>query len=134
MAARHVGVTILVAGTVVEVAHVRVVRYVIVELDHRVLRLADIQLRKMRRIGGIGVLVQVPGQPYRAHQCAGVRGVALRVHAAHVHKPVQPCAVVLAVDAGDAEPVDVGAARQQRLPVQAGAGVEDKRPHVAPGL
>ena len=132
MAARHVGVAILVAGPVVEIAHIRVVRHVIVELDHRVLGLADVQFRKVGGIGGVGVLIQVFCQFYGTHKRAGVRGVALHVHATHVHKPVQPCAVVLTVNTCHPYAVDVGAARQQRLPVQAGAGVEDKRPDIAP--
>ena len=132
MAARLVVRSVLVAGPVVKVAHVRVVRHVIVELDHRVLRLADVQFREVGGIGGVGLLVQVSCQSYGTHKRAGVRGVALRVHAARVYKPVQPCAVVLTVDARHPYTVDVGAAVQYSLPVQAGAGVEDKCTHVAP--
>ena len=108
MAACLIGGSVLVARTVVKVAHVRVVRHLVVELDHRVFRLPDVQLREVGGIGGVGILVQVTGQANRTHQRAGVRGVAVRVHAAHFHELLQPRAVILAVDTRHPYAVNVG--------------------------
>ena len=81
--ARDVGVAVLVPGLVVEVADVGVVSHGVVELDHGVLRLPDVQLVEVFRKGGEGLVVQVPREFVRADQLApGVRGVPGGVDAA----------------------------------------------------
>ena len=134
MTACLVSTVIFVTGSVVKVAHVRVIRYLVIELDHRVFRLADVQFREVGGIGGVGLLIQVTGQAHGTHQRAGVRGVAIGVHTAHFHEFLQPRAVILTVDTRHPYAVNVGAPGKQSLPVQVRAAVKDERLHVAPGL
>ena len=77
MTAHLIRVVILVAGTVVKVAHVRVIRYLVVELDHRVFRLPDIQFREVRLQSAVRIVINVARELYRTHQGARVRSVAI---------------------------------------------------------
>ena len=108
MTASHIVVAELIAGVVVEVGHTRVVCR-IVDADHRVFRLYDIQLREMGAHPLILRLIDVPGEPDGSDEGTGVGGVPGSIDTAHRYELVEPCAVILAVYACDAEPVNVGA-------------------------
>ena len=118
VAARRVGVAVLVPGPVVGVADVRVVAHRVVELDQGVLRLPDVQLVEALHILLVFGLVQVLRQPVRAHQLAPcVRGVAGCVEAA---KPglvplLQVAAVAFQFQAGDAHVLQPAFQREQFL-------------------
>ena len=118
MRARNILVAVLVPGFVVGVAHVRVVAHRVVELDHRVLRLPDVQLVEALHVLLVFGLVQVLRQPVRADQLAPrVRGVAGCIEAA------QPClvpllqvaAVAFQFQPGDAHVFQLAFQREQLL-------------------
>ena len=105
VAARRVGVAVLIPGLVIGVAHVRVIAHRVVELNHRILGLPDVQFVKTLHVLVESPVVQVLRQPVGAYQLAPrVRGVALRVEAA---KPgvvpfFQVAAVAFQFQSGDA--------------------------------
>ena len=128
MRTRNILVAVLVTGLVVGVAHIRVVAHRVVKLNHRVLRLPDVQLVEALRIFVEGVVVQVFRQPVRADELAPrVRGVAGCVEAAQpgVIPLFQVAAVALKLQAGDAHVLQLAFQREQflehRQPVDEGA-------------
>ncbi len=134
MTAGLVFVAVFVARVVVEVADVCVVAYGVVELDHGVFGLYDVQFGEVGAHLLVTPLLDIFGEAHRADKGAGVGEVAFGIDPAHRHELVEPRAVVLAVYAGDTDAVGVGAAIQQRLPVESGAVVEDEGADVAIGL
>ena len=106
MCARDILVAVLVTGFVVGIADVGIVAHRVVELYHRVLRLPYVQLVEAFHVFLVLRLVQILGQPVRAHQLApSVRGVAARVKAAQtgVVPLLQVAAVTLQFQPGDAD-------------------------------
>ena len=131
MTAHLIRVVILVAGTVVKVAHVRVIRYLVVELDHRVFRLPDIQFREVRLQSAVRIVINVARELYRTHQGARVRSVAIRIHTAHPDKLIQPRTVILAVNTGYSDTFHTRATAQQGFPVNTWTTVKDEGLHLA---
>ena len=129
MPARPVRRTVLVTCPVVRVADIGIIGHIVVGFDHRVFGLEDVQFREMGFQRLVSLILDIVGKAHRTRQRARVRGVAFCVHAAHLHEPVQPCAVVLPVDAGHADAFHAGTAVQQGFPVQTRAAVNDKRLH-----
>jgi len=134
VAAGHIGRAALIAGPVVEVRHVRVVRHRVVERYHRVVRLPDVQFRELLLHRRVLFIFHVRRQAHRAHQGAVVHRVALGVHALQCLEPAQQRAVILCVDTLDADALHAHAPAEDRLPVQVRAGREAQRPHRAPVL
>ena len=134
MAAGPVFVAVFVACAVVEVADVGVVADGVVELDHGVFGLNDVQFGEVGAHLLVTALLDILCKPYGTDKGACVGVVAFSIDAAHRHKLVEPCAVILAVYAGDTDAVGIGAAVQQCLPVKPGAVVEDEGANVAVGL
>ncbi len=82
----------------------------------------------------IAALLDILCQSYGADKCAGISEVAFCIDPAHRHELVEPCAVVLAVDTGDSQTIDIGASVQQCLPPYAGAVVKNEGTHVTVGF
>ena len=70
MTARHISVTVFVPSLIVEVADIRIIGNVIIELYHRIFRLADVQLIETLSVLAYGILVQILRQAVCAHKLA----------------------------------------------------------------
>ena len=94
--AHLVVIAVLVPGLVVEVADIGIIRYRIIELKHRVLRLPDVQFIKVRNIFRVGFLFQILGQTVGADKLAApVHRIALRIEA--TQSSIVPCLQITAV-------------------------------------
>lgn len=125
MAAVPVFVAVFVAGAVVEVADIGIVADGIIELYHGVFGLHYVQLGEMGADLFVAALFDILGESNRADKGAGVGEVAFGVDTAHSHEFIEPCAVIIAVYAGDADAVGVRAALEQRFPVEQRAVVKN---------
>ena len=107
VSARHIVGAGLIAGTIVKVGYAAVIGHIDVALDGGVLGLTDIQLGEVCTCADIVPRrCNVSSAPYpREHR---YQWSSVGINAAHRHEFVEPCAIVLPVDAGDTETVDVG--------------------------
>ena len=134
MAAGYVGRSVSVARSVVKVRHVGVVGHCVVELYHRVVRLPDVQFRKLLLHRRILAVLHVSGEPHGTYQPTVVHRIAFCVHALQCLEPAEQRTVVLHVNAFDADPFHAHAPAEDSLPVKVRTAGKAQRFHRAPVL
>ena len=126
MSTRHIVISKLVAGTIVKVADVSVVAYVLIKLNHRVLWQLYVQFRIVSPPDSEVCIRRIACQFVVSNQCAGFNGIAFRVDTLLVEIGIEQFSVTLKSKAFDTYSNNIRTASEKRLPIQAGASREDK--------
>ena len=105
---RDICVFKLVAGTVVKVADIILIRDAIVKFYNRIFRLGDSHFREMSANGGVLIIRHIRTEFISTHKAASGYVAAVLINTAHFHEVTEERAVTLHHDTRNTEVADIG--------------------------
>ena len=123
MTGRHISVAVLVASLVIEVADISIICHGLVELNHRVRRLQDVQLWEVGTHAAVLGIVEILGELILTYDSAGIYVTSRFIHTAYRHQQSQDATVATLIDTCHTEVSDSGTLLSQLQPVDFWAAI-----------